>query len=60
MKYPTIISGFPLVGKTYLFENQDKTPFTITDSDSSNFSWIKDSEGNKVRNSEFPQNFNGL
>ena len=57
MKHPIIISGFPLVGKTYVFENQDKTPFSITDSDSSSFSWTKDSDGNRVRNSEFPQNY---
>ena len=29
MKHPIIISGFPLVGKTYVFENQDKTPLPL-------------------------------
>lgn len=51
-----IISGFPGVGKSYLFNN---TELKVLDSDSSNFSWIKDLEGNntKERNPEFPQNY---
>lgn len=51
-----IISGFPGVGKTY-YHNKHKD--TTLDSDSSNFSWIKDENGNntKVRNPEFPQNY---
>jgi hypothetical protein len=51
-----IISAFPGVGKTY-YHNKHKD--TTLDSDSSNFSWIKDENGNntKVRNPEFPQNY---
>lgn len=51
MKYTKIISGFPGVGKSYLFnEVKDKI---VLDSDSSQFSWIE--EG--VRNPEFPNNY---
>jgi len=57
---PTIIiSAFPACGKSYMFNNYNDKPFTMLDSDSSNFSWIKDSEGNntKERNPEFPENY---
>lgn len=51
-----IISAFPGMGKTTYY-NQNKD--ICLDSDSSNFSWIKDSEGNntKERNPEFPKNY---
>jgi len=51
-----IISAFPGVGKTYYFERNKGISI---DSDSSHFSWIKDSEGNntKERNPEFPNNY---
>lgn len=51
-----IISAFPASGKTHLFDNIHRE-FTVLDSDSSKFSWIKDNEGNKVRNPEFPKNY---
>lgn len=53
-----LISAFPGCGKTY-FYNKYKDVYKILDSDSSEFSWIKDSEGNntKERNPEFPQNY---
>lgn len=50
-----IISGFPAVGKSqFVKDHQD---LLVLDSDSSKFSWVKDSEGNntKVRDPEFPQ-----
>lgn len=53
-----IISAFPGCGKSYCYRNyQDK--FSMLDSDSSDFSWIKDKNGNntKERNPEFPQNY---
>lgn len=53
-----IVSAFPCCGKTYAFEHyQDK--FSMLDSDSSQFSWIKDEYGNntKERNPEFPNNY---
>lgn len=54
MKIKTkIISGFPGIGKSYLFENQDKYGLTVLDSDSSNFSWK--SEG--IREPSFPDNY---
>lgn len=51
-----IISAFPGTGKTFFYDN-NKTK--TLDSDSSNFSWIKDENGNntKERNPDFPQNY---
>ena len=53
-----IISAFPACGKSYCYNHyQDK--LSMLDSDSSNFSWVKDSEGNNttVRHPEFPNNY---
>lgn len=53
-----VISGFPGVGKSYCAKvKQDK--YKILDSDSSNYSWIKDENGNntKERNPDFPNNY---
>jgi hypothetical protein len=58
MKQTFVISAFPACGKSYCFNNhQDK--YSILDSDSSEFSWVKDSEGNntKERNPDFPSNY---
>ncbi len=54
-----IISAFPACGKTYTFENSQECFNGILDSDSSEFSWIKDKSGNntKERNPEFPNNY---
>ena len=51
-----IISAFPGTGKSY-YHNKHKE--TTLDSDSSNFSWIKDENGNNtsIRNPNFPQNY---
>jgi deoxyribodipyrimidine photolyase-like uncharacterized protein len=51
-----IISAFPGTGKSYY---HNKYPDITLDSDSSNFSWVKDQNGNntKERNPEFPQNY---
>jgi len=51
-----IISAFPGTGKSYY---HIKYPGITLDSDSSNFSWVKDENGNntKERNPEFPQNY---
>lgn len=49
-----IISAFPGTGKS-TYHNKHKE--TTLDSDSSNFSWITDSDGNKVRNPDFPKNY---
>jgi hypothetical protein len=57
MKYRTkIISAFPGTGKSFFHNNH---PNTTLDSDSSNFSWVKDSEGKntKERNPDFPTNY---
>lgn len=53
-----IISAFPGCGKSYCFNHyQDR--FTMLDSDSSQFSWVKDENGNntKIRNPDFPANY---
>lgn len=57
MKNTKVISAFPACGKTYVYENNKD--LAILDSDSSEFSWVKDNEGNntKERNPYFPQNY---
>lgn len=52
-----IISAYPCCGKSYAFEHQDE--LTMLDSDSSEFSWLKDSTGKNTtqRNPEFPKNY---
>jgi hypothetical protein len=53
-----VISAFPACGKTYAFNNY-QNDYTMIDSDSSQYSWVKDSEGNntKERNPDFPRNY---
>lgn len=48
-----VISGFPGVGKSWLFENPNG--LVIVDSDSSNFSWENAAE--KIRHPEWPNNY---
>lgn len=57
MKNTKVISAFPGTGKTYCFNNFKG--ITILDSDSSEFSWIKDENGNNTteRNPDFPNNY---
>ena len=54
-----IISAFPGTGKTYFYEKYKNSDIKVLDSDSSNFSWIKDENGNNTteRNPDFPQNY---
>jgi hypothetical protein len=54
-----VISAFPACGKSYSYKNRQHLFKGILDSDSSEFSWIKDSEGNntKERNPDFPNNY---
>ena len=53
-----VISAFPGCGKSTYY-NMYKDTQKILDSDSSEFSWIKDENGNntKERNPEFPMNY---
>ena len=60
-----IVSAFPGCGKSFIYNkyngekyNNDKK-WKILDSDSSDYSWIKDENGNntKERNPEFPNNY---
>ncbi len=53
--HKVIISGFPGIGKTYLKQNNPQT--IIADSDSSEYSWIVNDDGQKVRNPDFPKNY---
>lgn len=50
-----VIAAFPGTGKTYYFQNHNN----CLDSDSSDYSWIKDSDGKntKDRNPDFPINY---
>lgn len=53
-----VVSAFPCCGKTYAFEHY-QNKYTMLDSDSSQFSWVKDENGNntKKRNPDFPGNY---
>jgi len=50
VKNTKVISGFPAVGKSFLSEQSD---LTVLDSDSSNFSWVREGE----RHPDFPNNY---
>ena len=63
-----IISAFPGMGKSHYFKHHscytvedyvEKPGSRILDSDSSDFSWVKDEDGNNTlkRNPEFPENY---
>lgn len=58
MKETTIISAFPCSGKSHACRELS-SDFTMIDSDSSEFSWIKNPDGtnSNVRNPEFPANY---
>lgn len=49
-----IISAFPGTGKSVYHQKHKETTL---DSDSSNFSWIINENGDKVRNPKFPKNY---
>ena len=55
--FTKVICGFPGIGKTYLFGKQDELGIKISDSDSSKFSKLKDSEGQLIQNPDFPNNY---
>lgn len=59
MKNTKIISAFPGCGKTYCYNKYKDSDIKILDSDSSEFSWIKDENGmnTKERNPDFPMNY---
>jgi hypothetical protein len=54
-----VISAFPACGKSYVFEHKQDCFRGILDSDSSEFSWVKDVNGNNTteRNPDFPNNY---
>lgn len=52
-----IYAGFPGVGKSHLFKDVASKGIKISDSDSSQFSWVIKDDGTKERNPEFPQNY---
>jgi len=49
-----VVSVFPACGKSYTY-NHFRDKYSMLDSDSSQFSWIKDADGNntKERNPDF-------
>lgn len=49
----TIVSGFPGIGKTYVFNKARELDLTIMDSDLSAFKWLSE----EVINPEFPTNY---
>lgn len=56
LKSTKIIAGFPGIGKSFEFQNN----ITVCmDSDSFEFSWVKDSDGKntKEKNPDFPKNY---
>jgi len=57
-KQTFVISAFPACGKSYCFRNHQDI-YAMLDSDSSEFSWVKDENSNntKERNPEFPTNY---
>lgn len=54
--YTKIISAFPACGKSYIYEHQVRLGLKVSDSDSSNFSWVETEVG-KTRNPDFPSNY---
>ena len=48
-----VISAFPGTGKSWFFNNQDTFGAKVSDSDSSEFSWIEPG----VRHPDFPNNY---
>lgn len=53
-----VVSAFPACGKTYAYKYY-QNKYSMLDSDSNEFSWIKDENGNntKIRNPDFPNNY---
>lgn len=57
MSQATIIFGFPGIGKTYAFLHQAELNLKLVDSDSSEYHWTKDDEGNKIAHPDWPKNY---
>lgn len=57
MRETLIISAFPACGKTYAAKYLSERGVDVLDSDSSQFSWITDENGNKVRNPRFIEEY---
>ena len=58
-KETMVIAAFPGTGKSYCVKNEAEKFDGVLDSDSSNFSWKKDTNGNNTteRNPDFPNNY---
>lgn len=58
-KETMVIAAFPGTGKSYCVKNEAEKFDGVLDSDSSNFSWKKDANGNNTteRNPDFPNNY---
>ena len=59
IKKTMVIAAFPGTGKSFCTKNEGEKFEGILDSDSSNYSWIKDSNGQNTteRNPDFPNNY---
>ena len=58
-KETMVIAAFPGTGRSYCVKNEAEKFDGVLDSDSSNFSWKKDTNGNNTteRNPDFPNNY---
>ena len=58
-KETIVIAAFPGTGKSFCTKNESDKFNGVLDSDSSNYSWLKDSQGNNTteRNPDFPKNY---
>lgn len=52
-----IYSVFPACGKSYIFDHQKELGLSVLDSDSSEYRWIFDSDGNKNINPSFVKDY---
>lgn len=57
MRKTLVISAFPACGKTYAAKYLSERGVDVLDSDSSQFSWTTDENGNKVRNPRFAEEY---
>jgi hypothetical protein len=55
MNKARVVSAFPGTGKSHLYREQHS--MVVLDSDSSQYSWVYNSDGIKVRNPDFPNNY---
>lgn len=52
-----VISAFPATGKTYTTKKLTNAGWNVIDLDSSEFHWMKDEEGNVIKNPDFVKDY---